>query len=135
VQLAGEADRRPVAVLGDMLELGPDAAAYHREVGAYAAKVGVESLWATGAYAQAMVDAFSEGTSTVRAAFVFTMDEMGSGRPVGGEAPALARVADVLHELGPHDAVLVKASRGVCLERVVSALRAQRADIAGRAED
>ncbi|MDQ3857647.1 MAG: UDP-N-acetylmuramoyl-tripeptide--D-alanyl-D-alanine ligase, partial [Actinomycetota bacterium] len=36
--------RRRVAVLGDMAELGPGAAAYHREVGALAARAGLSAL-------------------------------------------------------------------------------------------
>ena len=44
--------RRKVAVLGDMAELGPGAAAYHREVGAVASRVGVDALVAVGALAR-----------------------------------------------------------------------------------
>ena len=39
---------RRVAVLGDMLELGPDERAAHREIGAYAASSGVDVLVAVG---------------------------------------------------------------------------------------
>ena len=35
-------DRRPLAVLGEMAELGPDAPAYHRAVGAAAADLGLD---------------------------------------------------------------------------------------------
>jgi UDP-N-acetylmuramoyl-tripeptide--D-alanyl-D-alanine ligase len=37
-----------VAVLGDMLEMGPSAAAYHEEVGVYAADAGVDHLYVYG---------------------------------------------------------------------------------------
>ena len=39
---------RRVAVLGDMLELGPEERAHHEEVGAYAATAGVDLLIAVG---------------------------------------------------------------------------------------
>jgi UDP-N-acetylmuramoyl-tripeptide--D-alanyl-D-alanine ligase len=40
--------RRRVAVLGEMRELGPDAPAYHREIGAYARERGVELIIGVG---------------------------------------------------------------------------------------
>src|SRR3954470_544504 len=49
---------RRVAVLGDMLELGADEAALHREVGEEAARAGVDVLVAVGPRAEAMLDAF-----------------------------------------------------------------------------
>ena len=108
VQRASAEGRRPVAVLGDMLELGAGAAEYHRELGLYAAQVGVESLWAVGYQAQAMLDGFA----TARKA---------------GTAEALVHAEDglgaLLASLCPDDAVLIKASRGVRLENVVEALK------------
>src|SRR3712207_8835469 len=41
--LATAASGRRVAVLGDMLELGPDEARFHQEIGAYARDRGVRS--------------------------------------------------------------------------------------------
>ena len=41
-------DGRRVAVLGDMLELGPTSARFHAEIGAHAATLGVELLVAVG---------------------------------------------------------------------------------------
>ncbi len=43
---AGEGRR--VAVLGDMLELGPEEARFHAEIGAHAATLGVDLLVAVG---------------------------------------------------------------------------------------
>ena len=44
--------RWKVAVLGDMAELGPGAVAYHRQVGAVAARAGVAVLVAVGPLAR-----------------------------------------------------------------------------------
>ena len=101
--------RRPggriVAALGDMLELGPDAADAHREVGRLAAEVGVDELAATGEFAAAMIDGFA-----------------GAGRPASVFASA-SDMAEHLRALaGPRDVVLVKASRGLALDRVAASL-------------
>lgn len=108
VQRASAEGRRPVAVLGDMLELGDGAEEHHRDLGAYAAQVGVESLWAIGAQAQAMLDGFATAGKT-------------------GTAEALVDAEDGLRAFLPsltsHDAILIKASRGVRLERVVETLK------------
>ncbi|MGI8622041.1 MAG: UDP-N-acetylmuramoyl-tripeptide--D-alanyl-D-alanine ligase [Solirubrobacteraceae bacterium] len=93
---------RRIAVLGDMLELGPDERALHREIGAHAAASGVDVLVAVGPLAADMVPAF------------------------GGEASAVAdadEAATLVRSLvAPGDLVLVKASRGVRLEAVTRAL-------------
>ena len=96
---------RAVAVLGDMLELGPDAAELHRDLGRRAAEAGVAEVVAVGGLA----------------------DEVAAGAAAGG---TLARVAerDIVAgslTLTPGDVVLVKGSRGVGLERVAAELIAQ----------
>ena len=53
-----QAEGRRVAVLGDMLELGPAEREHHREIGAYAASAGVELLVTVGPRAAAMLDPF-----------------------------------------------------------------------------
>jgi UDP-N-acetylmuramoyl-tripeptide--D-alanyl-D-alanine ligase len=108
--LAAVADRRGarrvVAVLGDMRELGPGAPDFHREVGAHAAAAGVEVLLAVGEHA---------GDYT-----------RGFGGPAH-EAPDAERAAEAAAALVREgDLVLVKASRGVGLERVTAALQAAR---------
>jgi len=93
---------RRIAVLGDMLELGTGEAEAHREVGAHAARTGVDVLVTVGPRAAAMTDRF------------------------GGEAhsvPDAAAAASLARELlEPGDLVLVKASRGIGLEAVAEAL-------------
>jgi UDP-N-acetylmuramoyl-tripeptide--D-alanyl-D-alanine ligase len=105
---------RKVAVLGDMLELGPDELAYHREIGAYARVRGVDVLVAVGPRAAAMVGPFE-----------------GAGRThLVPDAKAAAELVRRLLE--PGDTVLVKGSRGVGLERVGEALRASELLLAER---
>ena len=94
-------DRRRVAILGDMAELGRTAPAYHREVGDAAATVGVDELLAVGELARGYLDGGVPG------------------RWVPNVHEAVRELADVVR---PGDAVLVKASRAVGLEVVAAAL-------------
>jgi UDP-N-acetylmuramoyl-tripeptide--D-alanyl-D-alanine ligase len=93
--------RRTVAVLGDMAELGPEAPAYHREVGVQAREAGIDVLLAVGGLAGAYVDG------------------AGFGETVPDIAGALERVDELVR---PGDCVLVKASRAVGLEAVAEHL-------------
>jgi UDP-N-acetylmuramoyl-tripeptide--D-alanyl-D-alanine ligase len=104
---AGEGRR--VAVLGDMLELGPEEARFHAEIGAHAATLGVELLVAVGPRSRELADAFGDAGEAVLAE----------------DAQDAARLVPGLVAHG--DTVLVKASRGVGLERVVEALTAEAA--------
>jgi UDP-N-acetylmuramoyl-tripeptide--D-alanyl-D-alanine ligase len=88
-------DRRRVAVLGDMAELGPTADAYHREVGELVRQLGVETI-AVGPLARAY-----------------------GGTWVADAAAAAAALRDTIR---PGDVVLVKGSRSVGLEAVAENL-------------
>ncbi len=101
---------RRIAVLGDMLELGPIEEAAHRDVGREAACAGVDVLVAVGLRSKAMADAF--------------MAETGGQRPVFLAADAAQASQQVLHLVHPEDLVLVKASHSIGLEAVVAALQA-----------
>ena len=92
----------PLAVVGDMLELGETAPAKHREIGALARELGLGVI-ALGEHAPAVIDAAGPGAE--RAA-----------DPAAAAARALARTK-------PGDWILLKASRGMRLERVLAALR------------
>jgi len=92
--------RRRLAVLGEMKELGPDAAAYHREIGEHAREQGVELIIGVGELAAA-----------------YEPDQH-----VANAEEAADALAEVL---GPGDAVLVKGSRAVGLERVAEKLTAE----------
>jgi UDP-N-acetylmuramoyl-tripeptide--D-alanyl-D-alanine ligase len=102
---------RAFAVVGDMLELGHDGEGMHREVGALAARLGLAGLAAVGPLAAAAADG-------ARAA------GLDPARVVATEDPAQAAAA-VWGWARGGDWVLVKASRGLRLERVVDALLAR----------
>jgi len=93
---------RRIAVLGDMLELGPDERALHREIGAYAAGAGVDLLIAVGPLAAEMLAEFD-----------------GEAHAALDASEAAALTGELVE---PGDLVLVKASRGVGLEVVAEAL-------------
>jgi UDP-N-acetylmuramoyl-tripeptide--D-alanyl-D-alanine ligase len=98
---------RAFAILGDMLELGPDAEELHRAVGREAG-ARLAGLVAVGARADAFLAGAREaGLPADRAAAAATPEE------------AASRVAAWT---APGDWVLVKASRGMKLERAVAAL-------------
>jgi UDP-N-acetylmuramoyl-tripeptide--D-alanyl-D-alanine ligase len=99
-------DRRRVAILGDMAELGRTGPDYHREVGAAASELGVDELLAVGELARG----YLEGGVP--------------GRWVANVHDALRQVDELVR---PGDAVLVKGSRAVGLEAVAAALTQIRA--------
>ena len=107
LSLAGP--RRRVAILGDMLELGPAGPELHRAAGARAAR-SADLLVAVGSLAQG----FLEGAR-------------GAGMPESAlrSFPDAAAATAVVDLLGPGDAALVKGSRGVRLESVVAAIVAR----------
>ena len=87
--------RRTVAILGDMAELGPDAARFHEEIGRAAGTVSV----------------------------VIGVGELAKGYEPDVWAPTAAEAVAITRELVlPGDAVLVKGSRSVGLEIVAEAL-------------
>lgn len=98
------------AVLGQMAELGAVSAQAHADVGAMAADLGIDGLVVVGAAAAGI----AEGA---RAAGF-------SGRLCSAEDPDAA-LALLRSSLAPDDAVLVKASRSVGLERLAQALVAE----------
>ncbi len=102
------ASKRPnarlFAVLGDMLELGPNAADEHSAIGRYAAQAGVHLVIAIGEHADELVSGAVAGGA--------------DARRVDAKGEAAAQLAD----LKPGDVVLVKASRRVGLETVVGDL-------------
>jgi UDP-N-acetylmuramoyl-tripeptide--D-alanyl-D-alanine ligase len=102
VERAGE--RRKVAVLGDMAELGSGAASYHREVGAAASRAGVDVLLAVGPLAKSYLDG-------------------ARGVPVTRWAPTVEQGLTALRRLlQPGDCVLVKGSRAMGLEAIGEAV-------------
>ncbi len=90
-------------VLGDMKELGDDAATMHREVGVAAQKCGVDRLFGLGELSRDAVDGFGE-----------------RGRWFGSVD---ALVDELSATLTDSVNVLVKGSRSMRMERIVDALR------------
>ena len=95
------------AVLGTMLELGESSLALHRRVAERARNLGLEGL--------VIVDGGAEGAAMLEAA-------AGLERLVRVARPEEA-LEPLLGWLRPGDALLLKASRGVALERLLSQLQ------------
>jgi UDP-N-acetylmuramoyl-tripeptide--D-alanyl-D-alanine ligase len=100
---AARQERRLVAVLGGMFELGPMARAYHQEAGKLAKEVGVNLLVCVGHEARWYAETFSGET-------LFYED-------------AETAADDLEKELQSGDYVIVKGSRGVKLDILTRKLR------------
>ncbi|MEX2448954.1 MAG: UDP-N-acetylmuramoyl-tripeptide--D-alanyl-D-alanine ligase [Solirubrobacterales bacterium] len=100
--LATMAGARRIAVLGEMAELGPEAAAYHREIGEHARAAGVDLVVGVGQPARE-----------------YAPDEL-----VGDPAEAAELLAA---QLEPGDAILVKGSRSAGLEAVAELMQGETA--------
>ena len=108
--LSAQAGRRWL-VLGDMAELGTDAAAMHEEIGRRAQAAGVDRLFATGRLCQQATAGFGAG-----AHWYESVDALG---------------AALIREIEEHDgplAVLVKGSRSMGMERVVASAKRASAE-------
>jgi len=100
---------RRIVVAGEMLELGPAGEEMHRESGRHIGGKNVDVLIGVRGLAQAMVEGARQ--TGIRAEFVATPEEAGEW---------LAR------ETRDGDVVLLKASRGVKLEKALETWKAQR---------
>ena len=96
---------RTVAVLGDMLELGPQAQELHGEIGLYAGERGVDLLVSAGPLARAIAAGFPGRSLSV------------------DDSRAAAELLPGLLE--PGDTVLVKGSRGIGMESIVTGLTSE----------
>lgn len=99
--LAGRQGEK-VVVLGDMKELGPQANAYHRELGLTAQRLGINKLLAYGEFAQAAAEGFGPNA------------EYFSDQNLLIEA-----LKSILH---PQMTVLIKGSLSTGMDRVVKAI-------------
>ena len=106
--------RRRIVVAGEMLELGAAAEHLHRRAGQHAGRKRIDFVIGVRGLAKHAVDAAREAGS--EAEFVATPEEAGEW---------LAR------ETRDGDVVLLKASRGVKLERALDAWNARRSSAAG----
>ncbi len=107
LNLLAELDGRRVAVLGDMLELGEFEEKGHRMVGARAAEV-ADEIVTVGERARWIADeALQSGMQTSR---VFTLED------------SQAAIHHLQDQVGKGDVVLVKGSRGMQMDLIVTAL-------------
>ncbi len=101
-------DGRSILILGDMRELGDQAEALHREIGTLAAQHHVVRMYLTGEYAEAVrAGAMEKG---LNADSIF----------IGSHAEILD---DLPGRLAEGDWVLVKGSRAMKMEKIVTGLR------------
>ncbi len=109
--LAGMKAARRIVVAGEMLELGPAGEEMHRRAGEHIADKKIDLLLGVRGLAQAMVESAKQ--AGVRAEFVPGSEQAGEW---------LAR------EARDGDVVLLKASRGVKLEKALDIWKARRGD-------
>ncbi len=107
LQVLAQEKGRKVAVLGDMLELGENAATFHKEVGAFAAAEGIDLCIAIGPWSRFLAEGMTEG---------------------GGKAVHFASVEAFLDApwqtfFQQKDTVLVKASHSMALHRIAEKLQ------------
>jgi UDP-N-acetylmuramoyl-tripeptide--D-alanyl-D-alanine ligase len=96
---------RRVAVLGDMLELGPEGPRLHQELAEFIDGAGVDVVFACG---ELMGSLFEVLPASRRGAYAKTAEEL---------APKLVGA------VGPGDAIMVKGSLGSRMAQIVEALK------------
>ena len=107
ISVLAQARGKRVLVLGDMGELGDDAAVFHAEIGSEARRAGIDKLYALGELSH------------------FAVKEFGNGAQ---HFDRVEDLQDVLEkELDGNTTVLVKGSRFMKMERVVDYFEAQAA--------
>jgi UDP-N-acetylmuramoyl-tripeptide--D-alanyl-D-alanine ligase len=103
----GTRSSRRIVIAGEMLELGPDAAALHREAGSEIAQAGINVLWGVRHLAAEIIaGAKDAGLRETR----FFADSNEAARAI-------------VAEIREGDLVLIKGSRGVATEKIVRAIR------------
>ena len=110
--LAAMPAKRRIVVAGEMLELGPAGEELHRRSARHMAEKGIDMLLGVRGLAQPMVEAASQ--AGMQAEFVATPEEAGEW---------LAR------ESREGDVVLLKASRGVKLERALETVVSRKPSV------
>ena len=99
--------KRLIVIAGEMLELGPDEVALHRDAGREIAETGVNIVWGVrGLGKEIAAGAAEHGVAETR--FFDSSDDA---------------AAAVIKEVKDGDLILIKGSRGVATEKVVNALR------------
>ncbi|WMN61237.1 UDP-N-acetylmuramoyl-tripeptide--D-alanyl-D-alanine ligase [Pseudoalteromonas xiamenensis] len=105
IDLLADLPTHQVLVLGDMGELGPDAAQYHSEIGEYAKQKAIPALFALGPLSRSYVDAFGP-----------------DGQHFTTREALLQTLKNYLEEQQKEITVLVKGSRSARMELVADEL-------------
>ncbi|HEX2985883.1 MAG TPA: UDP-N-acetylmuramoyl-tripeptide--D-alanyl-D-alanine ligase [Caproiciproducens sp.] len=100
-------DGKQIAVLADMLELGDYSKQAHYEIGAYAARAGVDSIITVGPEAKEIARGALSVNPSIRCRMLEGNDEA---------------IGELRSMLTAGDAVLVKGSRGMHTDQIVKAL-------------
>jgi UDP-N-acetylmuramoyl-tripeptide--D-alanyl-D-alanine ligase len=108
---AYETRGRRVAVLGDMLELGPESKRLHEEIGHFLVEMGVDELFTFGSDSRHVNQGARAKGLPRRSAHHFSDFDL--------------MMAELSESLRPGDVMLVKGSRGMKLERVAETLKQQ----------
>jgi UDP-N-acetylmuramoyl-tripeptide--D-alanyl-D-alanine ligase len=95
-------DQRKVVIIGDMLELGTDSIKYHKEIGSIVSKYDFDLLVTVGEHSKYIKDE----ANTINSISYNTSDD------------AFEDIKNILKE---NDLVYVKGSRGVALEKILTA--------------
>jgi len=103
--------RRSTAVLGDMLELGSQAAAWHERVGGFLADSGIDTIFLRGKLSREVAAGAMERGFNPNCIFFFKTHE-----EIAGELDA---------RISRGDWLLVKGSRGMKMEEIVRRIGAQ----------
>lgn len=110
---------RRIAVLGEMLELGPTTEKHHRSLGRKVANEGIDLLWAIGPNAAGMAEeALRLGMRAEHVRWHETVDDA---------------LEDPAFEPTPGDVWLFKASRGIALEHLAAHVREKASALDPRA--
>jgi len=101
--------KRLFVIAGEMLELGPDEVALHRQAGVEIAEAGIDTVWGVrGLGKEIVAGANSAGLMNTR--FFESSADV---------------AAEIVSEVREGDLLLIKGSRGVATDKVVSALKAE----------
>jgi len=112
---ATEGVKRRIVVAGEMMELGPQSPEMHRDAGRELAQMGIDAVWGVRGLAREIIRGARE--AGLQSVLFFESSE---------------EVAEVLpNEIKAGDLVLVKGSRSVETDKVVSTLRERFALLAG----
>ncbi len=101
---------RPIAILGDMLELGDSSSTMHRSVGRLAAQCGMDALFAFGQFATDTANGFSDIAPNRICVTFPVLDYQAQGRTVK-------------RFLKENDLILLKGSRAMHLEQLLPHLQ------------